>query len=118
MPYSRFLYSIVLVALLLGAPFTLALAVTPTPSPTPSGGQRTVSFRWNASTNGALGYKIYWGTGSGNYQNVRDVKNVLTTSLVLSNSTHYYVAVSAYDMMRESALSNEVIVPTAGSISW
>ncbi len=117
MPFSSFLSSIVLVALLLAAPVTVALAVTPTPSPTPSGGQRTVSFRWHASTDGALGYKIYWGTGSGNYRNVRDVKNVLTTSLVLSSSTRYF-ALSAYDMIHESALSNEVIVPTAGSIVW
>src|SRR5207249_11385144 len=57
-----------------------------------------------------VGYKIFWGTGSHNYQNVQDVKNALTTSLTLSE-TKYYVAVTAYSMTANSWLSNEVIVP-------
>ena len=71
---------------------------------------RTVKFAWNASPSAVVGYKIFWGTGSHNYQNVRDVKNVLTTSLTLSE-TKYYVAVSAYSMTTNSGFSNEVIVP-------
>jgi hypothetical protein len=72
---------------------------------------RTVKFAWNASPSAeVVGYKIFWGTGSHNYQNVRDVKNVLTTSLTLSE-TKYYVAVSAYSMTTSSGFSNEVIVP-------
>jgi len=39
-----------------------------------------------------VGYKIFWGTGSYNYQSARDVKNVLTTSLALSPSNKYYFA--------------------------
>jgi len=38
------------------------------------------------------------------------VKNVLTTSLTLSE-TKYYVAVTAYSMTANSWFSNEVIVP-------
>ena len=72
---------------------------------------RTVKFAWNASPSAeVVGYKIFWGTGSHNYQNVRDVKNVLTTSLTLSE-TKYYVAVTAYSMTTNSSFSNEVIVP-------
>ena len=72
---------------------------------------RTVKFAWKASPSAeVVGYKIFWGTGSHNYQNVRDVKNVLTTSLTLSE-TKYYVAVTTYSMTANSWFSNEVIVP-------
>ena len=72
---------------------------------------RTVKFAWNASPSAeVVGYKIFWGTGSNNYQNVRDVRNVLTTSITLSQ-TKYYVAVTAYSMTANSEFSNEVIVP-------
>ena len=72
---------------------------------------RTVKFAWNASPSAeVVGYKIFWGTGSNNYQNVRDVRNVLTTSLTLPQ-TKYYVAVTAYSMTTNSWFSNEVIVP-------
>src|SRR5213080_1409082 len=84
-------------------------AITPTPTPTPT--TRTVKFAWRASPSAdVVGYKIFWGTGSHNYQNVRDVKNVLTTSVTLSE-TKYYVAVTAYSMTANSWFSNEVIVP-------
>lgn len=74
---------------------------------------RTVTFAWKASPSAeVIGYKIYWGTGSHNYQVVRDVKNVLTASLTLSE-TKYYVVVSAYSMATDSGLSNEVIVPAS-----
>ena len=72
---------------------------------------RTVKLGMEASPSPeVVGYKIFWGTGSHNYQNVRDVKNALTTSLTLSQ-TKYYVAVSAYTMTTNSSFSNEVIVP-------
>ena len=98
---------IILVSLV---PTTLLHAITPTPSPTPA--TRTVWFKWQASPSPeVVGYKIYWGTGSYNYQNVRDVRNALTTSLTLSKTTQYYVAVSAYSMSTNSSFSNEMIVP-------
>ncbi len=87
-------------------------AATATPTPTPA--TRSVSFKWNASPSPELvGYKIFWGTGSHNYQNVRDVKNVRTTSLTLSQTSKYYVSVVAYSMTATSWFSNEVIVPAA-----
>lgn len=83
------------------------------PSPTPSASERTVVFKWNPPTSGVkpLGYKVFWGTGSGNYQNVRDVKDVLTCSIILQKSQKYYVASRAYTMGGESNFSNQVIVP-------
>jgi hypothetical protein len=85
---------------------------TPTPTPTPT--NRTVKFAWQASSSSeVVGYKIFWGTGSHNYQSVRDVKNVLTTSVSLSTSTKYYVAVVAYSMTNTSGFSNEVVVPAS-----
>ena len=98
---------IILVSLV---PTTLLHATTPTPTPTPA--TRTVKFAWKASSSEeVVGYKIYWGTGSYNYQNVRDVRNALSTSLTLSKTTQYHVAVSAYSMSTNSPISNEVIVP-------
>jgi hypothetical protein len=74
---------------------------------------RTVKFAWNASPSAeVVGYKIFWGTGSHNYQNVLDVKNVLTTSVTVSQ-TKYYVTVTAYSMTTNSGFSNEVIVPAS-----
>src|SRR5437868_15386424 len=82
---------------------------TASPSPTPS--TRTVTFAWNASTSQeAIGYKILWGTGSYNYQQVRDEKNSLTTSLTLFQSNEYYVDVAAYSMIAISSLSSEVVI--------
>ena len=78
---------------------------------------RTVKFAWKASPSAeVVGYKIFWGTGNHNYQSVRDVKNVLTTSLTLSE-TKYYVAVTAYSMTTNSEFSNEVIV-SASTNPW
>jgi hypothetical protein len=77
---------------------------------------RTVKFAWKASpSDEVVGYKIFWGTGSHNYQNVLDVKNVLTKSLTLSTSSKYYVAVLGYTMTTNSSFSNEVIVPATAS---
>jgi hypothetical protein len=89
-------------------------SASPTPTPTPTSANRTVKFAWHASSSPeVVGYKIFWGMGSNNYQSVRDVKNVLTTSLTLSTSTKYYVAVAAYSMTETSDLSNEVVAPAS-----
>ena len=102
--------AIVLVSLI----STTAHAVTPTPTPTPSPTTRTVKFAWNPTDSSAVvGYKIFWGTGTHNYQNVRDVHKVLTTSLTLSQTNQYYVAVVAYSMTNTSSFSDEVIVPAS-----
>jgi hypothetical protein len=82
-----------------------------TPTPTPSPGTRTVKFAWRASPSPeVVGYKIFWGTGSYNYQSTRDVSNALTTSLALSSSNKYYVSIVAYSMTETSGFSNELVV--------
>jgi hypothetical protein len=110
MPSPFYPYLLAILASLIS---TQALqAITPTPTPTPTPSTRTVSFVWKASPSAeVVGYKIFWGTGSHNYQNARDVKNVLRTSLTLSNNSQYYVSVIAYSMTANSSFSNEVIVP-------
>ena len=76
-----------------------------TPTPTLPG-NRTVKFAWQASPSPeVVGYKIFWGTGSYNYQSAADVRNVLTTSLTLSQSSKYYVAVVAYSMTKTAGLA-------------
>jgi len=72
----------------------------------------TLAWKGSPSTE-VVGYKIFWGTGSYNYQNVRDVKNALTASLALPKNNEYYVAVTAYSMTTSSWFSNEVIVPAS-----
>jgi len=61
---------------------------------------------------GASGYKLYYGTSSGNYSNYLDVGNV--TSRIVSDLTNgkiYYFAVTAYyETGAESNYSNEVSV--------
>ena len=95
---------------------TQAARATPTPTPTPA--TRTIRFAWEASSSPeVVGYKIFWGTGSYNYQNVRDVRNALSTSLTLSTGTKYYVSVLGYTITDNSLFSNEVTVP-ASSAPW
>src|SRR5438309_2254054 len=84
------------------------------PYPHPMPATRTVKLAWKGSpSTEVVGYKIFWGTGSYNYQNVRDVKNALTASLALPKNNEYYVAVNAYSMTTSSWFSNEVIVPAS-----
>jgi hypothetical protein len=93
-----------------------AARATPTPTPTPA--TRTVKLTWEASSSPeVVGYKVFWGTGSYNYQNVRDVRNALSTSLTLSTGTKYYVSVLGYTTTENSSFSNEVTVP-ASSAPW
>jgi hypothetical protein len=110
MPSRFYHYLLIILASLLS---TEALhAFTPTPTPTP--GTRMVKFAWIASRSPeVIGYKIFWGTGSYNYQNARDVRSALSTSLSLSKSDKYYVSVVAYSMTETSWFSNEVVVPRA-----
>jgi hypothetical protein len=113
MPYHFHHHLLIILVSLISTQTLHAITPTPTPSPTPT--TRTVKFAWKASSSPeVVGYKIFWGTGSYNYQNVRDVKNTLTVSLGLSTSSRYYVAVVAYSMTTTSWFSNEVIVPPSG----
>jgi len=70
----------------------------------------SVRLRWDASSD-TLGYRLYIGSTSKNYQQVADV-GLLTTSMVsnLSGDMTYFFAVTAYNAAGESCPSNEVSV--------
>ena len=77
----------------------------------------SITVIWDANTDPELaGYKVYYGTSSGDYDTVVDVGT--QTSFVLSNlisNETYYIVVTAYDTSNvESPYSNELIyiVPT------
>ncbi len=57
-----------------------------------------------------LGYKVYWGTSSRNYTNVKDVGNSTTYTIAnLAEGLKYFFAVTAYDTAyNESDFSVEV----------
>ncbi|HEY0369882.1 MAG TPA: fibronectin type III domain-containing protein [Chthoniobacterales bacterium] len=71
---------------------------------------RTVTFAWNASSSaGVVGYRIYFGTHSGEYTTSMDVGSSLEADIPnLIDGTTYYFAVAAYDASgQESAPSDE-----------
>ena len=72
----------------------------------------TANLAWDASTSsGVAGYKVSYGTSSGNYTSTIDAGNKTTyTVSSLTEGTKYYFAVKAYDSAKttESAYSNEV----------
>src|SRR3972149_9105766 len=63
------------------------------------------------------GYKVYYGTTSGNYTTVIDVGNVTTNTVTnLTNNVTYYFATTAYDTSgNESGYSNEVSKTISGT---
>lgn len=70
-----------------------------------------VTLAWDANTEEDLaGYKLYWGTSSGSYQNSVDVGNVLQYTITgLAEDTRYYFAATAYDTEdNESGYSEEI----------
>ena len=77
----------------------------------------TVTVSWTANTESDLsGYKIYYGTSSGSYDDALDVGN--KTSFSINNlvvGTTYFFAVTAYDFSgNESGFSKEVVYIPAG----
>jgi hypothetical protein len=85
-------------------------------SQTISGATGTTELAWNAPATYAdgtpltnlAGYKIYYGTTSGNYTSVLFIGNVTNYTLTLPVGT-YYFTVSSYDSLgSESGFSNEV----------
>ena len=67
------------------------------------------------------GYKVYYGTSSGNYPNVTDVGDV--TAYTVSNlpAGNYYFAVTTYDKFgNESDYSNEVVLnaPLVSTVTY
>ena len=70
-----------------------------------------LNLTWNANTEEDLaGYKVYYGTSSGNYGTHNDVGNITEYELAdLNEGTIYYIALTAYDNSNnESEKSDEV----------
>ncbi|GMV31373.1 MAG: hypothetical protein AMXMBFR59_34980 [Rhodanobacteraceae bacterium] len=93
-------------------------APAPPPAPTPAPAPASISVSWNANTEADLhGYRVYYGTASGAYQQTRGagIEAGRNTSFTISNlkaGTVYYIAVTAYDTAgNESAHSGEVSGP-------
>lgn len=71
-------------------------------------GDGKVTLTWNTVTN-AVGYKVKYGTASGNYTTTIDVGNNTTYNVNgLINGTQYYFVVVAYSISTTSANSNQV----------
>ena len=70
-----------------------------------------LNLTWNANTEEDLaGYKVYYGTLSGNYETTIDVENITEYKLAdLKEGITYYIALTAYDNSNnESEKSDEV----------
>jgi len=85
---------------------------SPTPAPTPTLG--TAALQWNAATDPrVVGYRVYWGSAPGNYQQARGsglAAGAATSFTVrdLPSGRTYYFAVTAQDSSGvESAFSAE-----------
>jgi len=72
-----------------------------------------VSISWNASE-GATGYKIYYGQESGVYGQPLDVGDVVTYLRQNFPTGGYYFALTAYNEFGESDFSDEVFVNILG----
>lgn len=102
-------------SLLISLILTIVLAVSAYALPT----QQKTTLSWSAVTtnvDGSLctdlaGYKVYWSTTSGTYNNVKDVGNVTTINIptvIGQLKGTYYFVVTAYDTIgNESLFSNE-----------
>ncbi|MCS6292465.1 MAG: fibronectin type III domain-containing protein [Nitrospira sp.] len=86
---------------------------TPPSTPPPANSTGSVTLSWSANSEGDLaGYKIYFGTSSGNYtaSGSPTVIGKVTSYTVtgLQRNTTYFFALSAYDNAgNESTLSAE-----------
>jgi Fibronectin type III domain len=78
-----------------------------------------LKLAWNAVA-GATGYRLYYGTSSGNYASSVDAQNQTTATVSnLTDGARYFFAVKAYNNMTMSGLSNEVngVVPASAGTS-
>jgi hypothetical protein len=97
-----------------GSTSTASVADSPA-SGNGSGGAVTAAglanLAWDASPDpNVAGYKLYYGTSSGNYSNTINVGKVTSYSVSGLAPGTYYFAVSAYDASgNESSFSNEAI---------
>jgi PKD repeat protein len=76
-----------------------------------------VNLGWDASTGPVAGYRVYYGTASGNYTSQIDAGAATTATVAsLADGATYYFAVKAYDSVgNESGFSNEVNQTLAGT---
>ena len=80
----------------------------------PVGSNGSVSLRWGAVSK-ATGFKVHYGTTSGQYTQTIDVGNVTSYTVTgLADSTRYYFAVSPYNGTVTNGPSNEYSVLTQG----
>jgi len=73
---------------------------------------QSVSLAWDPNPESDIaGYRLYYGTSSGQYSSVIDVGDVTTGTISnLSGGGTYFIAVTAYDTAGlESPVSNEVV---------
>ncbi|MBP7526935.1 MAG: fibronectin type III domain-containing protein [Syntrophorhabdaceae bacterium] len=79
----------------------------------------SASLAWNATT-GVSGYRIHYGTSSGNYTASSTVGNTTNCTVPnLNDGTRYYFAVTAYDSSgKESDYSNEVSYGGSSSCTY
>lgn len=74
-----------------------------------------VYLQWDASS-GATGYRLYYGTNSGDYSNIVDVGDTAGYTLTgLDAKLTYYFVVRAYDSDGESGNSNELVIAASSS---
>lgn len=74
----------------------------------------TVKLQWDPNTEADLkGYKLYYGTASGNYSRTIDLGQVNSYQVDnLQDGVKYYFAITACDIDgKESGFSNEVSAP-------
>ena len=89
-------------------PLLFALCALPLPA---AYAAASVELEWDPNTEPELvGYKIYWGTSSGNYTSSKDVGKTTTYTLTgLDEGKTYYFAATAYDgSSNESGYSNQI----------
>lgn len=74
-----------------------------------------VNLAWDPVAN-ATGYRLHYGTSSGNYSSSVDAKNQTTVTVFgLTDGTTYFFAVKAYNSATTSNFSNEVSAVPASS---
>jgi len=99
-------------------PPTTTPPTTPPPPPPPPAGAGAATLSWvapNENVDGSAlldlaGFKIYWGTTSGNYPNVVTLNGTGTLTYMvesLAPGTYYFVATAFDSDGNESAFSNE-----------
>lgn len=97
---SKAFIMVFLCVMLLAVPFGPALAASDT----------KVVISWNANTESDLaGYKIYYGAVSGTYDEVVDVGNVVTYTIINPGDDVVYFAVTAYDKAGNESGKSDVV---------